>query len=118
MMGGRVLRRDASVDVVSRAVPGGSMAARILMLLGERYPITVPEVALALGAREDVVRREVRKLVAQRLVLVQEVGGKTYVALTGEGITYLGLPSKDAQRLRERRLPSAPPRDEHDPAFL
>lgn len=94
------------------------MGARILLVLGERYPITLPEVALALGAREDVVKREVAKLRVQGLVLVQEVGGKAYVTLTGGGITYLGLPAKEAQRLRERRLPGAAPRDEHDPAFL
>jgi DNA-binding transcriptional ArsR family regulator len=98
-------------------VPGGSMGARILLLLGERYPITVPEVALALRAREDVVRREVRKLQMGGMVSVEQLGEKEYVALTGEGITYLGLPAKEAQRLRERRLPPAKPRDEHDPAF-
>lgn len=102
---------------MTRAVAGGSMAARILMLLGERHPVTVPQVALALGAREDVVRREVQKLRLQRLVVVERLDRTEYVALTGEGITYLGLPPKEAQRLRERRLPPAPPRDEHDPAF-
>lgn len=93
------------------------MGARILMLLGERYPIALPEVALALRGREDVVRREARRLQMQGLVTLEDVGGKTYVALTGNGITYLGLPPKDAQRLRERRLPPARPRDDDDPAF-
>lgn len=103
---------------MSRHVAGGSMGARILMLLGERYPITVPQVAAALGAREDVVKREVLRLRSGGMVVTEVVGGETYVALTGEGITYLGLPAKEAQRLRERRLPPPKPRDESDPAFL
>lgn len=93
-------------------------AARILLLLGERYPATVRDVVLALGIREDTVRRELAKLSTAGLVVTEDLDGVTYATLTGAGITYLGLSSKDAKRLRERRLPPPPPRDEHDPAFL
>ncbi len=98
-------------------IDGNSLTARVLMLLGERYPITLPEVAIALHARETTVAHEIKRLVARGLVITETVGGRTYVTLTGGGITLLGLPAKESARLRERRLPPAPPRDEHDPAF-
>lgn len=98
-------------------VAGGSLAARILMLLGERHPVTLKQVALALQTRPDTVEREAKRLVAKGLVVLEPLGADTYVALSGEGITYLGLPAKEAERLRSRKLPAAPPRDEHDPAF-
>lgn len=93
------------------------MGARILMLLGERYPVTLAQVALALGLRPDAAKRECARLAAQGLVVQERLGEETYVALTGEGITFLGLPAKEAERLRARRLPPAKPKDEHDPAF-
>jgi len=98
-------------------VAGGSLAARILVLLGERYPVTLKQVALALQTREDTVEREAKRLVAKGLVVLEPLGSETYAALSGEGVTYLGLPAKEAERLRARKLPPAPPRDEHDPAF-
>lgn len=103
---------------MSRAVAGGSVPSRILLLLGERHPVTIEQVRLALRLRPDVVERECRKLAAQGLVVLEPLGEETYVALTGAGITHLGLPPKDVERLRARRLPAAKPRDEHDPAFL
>jgi predicted ArsR family transcriptional regulator len=98
-------------------VKGGSLAARILMLLGERYPITLRQVALALQTRPDQVEREAKRLLTQGLVVTEKLGDETYVALSGAGITYLGLPAKDAERLRNRRPAPAKPRDESDPAF-
>jgi DNA-binding transcriptional ArsR family regulator len=99
-------------------VQGSGLGARILLVLGERYPITVKDVALALGAREDTVRRELARLGTAGLVVQEDLDGVTYVTLTGAGITYLGLSPKDAARLRARKLPPARPRDEDDPAFL
>lgn len=105
-------------SVVARSVPGGSMAGRLLMVLVERYPVTLRQVALALGARQDVVEREARRLAAQGLVVLEPLGDETYATLSGEGVTLLGLPAKEAERLRARRPPPARPRDEQDPAFL
>jgi hypothetical protein len=51
------------------------------------------------------------------LVVLEDLDGATYAALSGEGITYVGLSAKDADRLRSRRPPPPAPRDEHDPAF-
>ncbi len=93
------------------------MGARILLLLGERYPIHLRDVALALGARPDVIAREARKLQALSLVTLEPLGDETFITLTGSGITYLGLSPKDAARLRARKLPPSQPRDDHDPAF-
>jgi DNA-binding transcriptional ArsR family regulator len=103
---------------VAKKVDGSSLGGRVLLLLGERYPITMKEVALALGTREDSVRREVAKLASAGLVLTEDLDDKTYVTLTGAGITYVGLSPKDVARLRARKLPAAKPRDENDPAFL
>ena len=103
---------------MARSVPGGSMAARLLMVLAERHPVTLAQVALALGARRDVVEREARKLATRGLVVLEPLGEETYATLSGEGISFLGLPAKEAERLRARRLPPPPPRDDHDPAFL
>ena len=80
--------------------------------------MTLAQVALALGTRRDVVEREARRLAAQGLVVLEPLGEETYATLSGEGISFLGLPAKEAERLRSRRLPPAKPRDEHDPAFL
>lgn len=103
---------------MARSIPGGGLAARLLLVLAERYPVTLAQVALALGARRDVVEREARKLAAQGLVVLEPLGDEVYATLSGEGVSFLGLPAKEADRLRARRLPPAPPRDEHDPAFL
>lgn len=103
---------------MARSIPGGSLAARLLLVLAERYPVTLAQAALALGARRDVVEREARKLAAQGVVVLEPLGDETYATLSGEGISLLGLPAKDAERLRARRPPAANPRDEHDPAFL
>jgi predicted ArsR family transcriptional regulator len=103
---------------VSRRISGDSLGARVLLLLGERYPCTVRDVLLALGVREDTVRRELGKLATAGLVVVEELDATTYATLTGAGITYVGLSAKDAARLRGRKLPPARPRDDHDPAFL
>lgn len=112
------MRPDHARDAVVKSVPGGSLAARFLMVLVERYPVTLAQVALALGVRRDVVEREARKLAAQGIVLLEPLGDETYATLSGEGVTMLGLPAKEAERLRARRPPPARPRDEHDPAFL
>lgn len=103
---------------MSRAIPGGSVAARLLMLLGERHPLTLHQARLALGLRPDVVEREARRLAAQGLVVLEPLGDETYVALSGEGWTWLGLPAKEVERLKARRLPPPRPRDPDDPAFL
>lgn len=103
--------------LVGRAVAGGSVGARILLLLGERYPATLRDVALALGMREDTVRRELAKLATAGLVVTEDLDGVTYAALTGAGVTYVGLGAKDAGRLKARKLPPPRPRDEDDPAF-
>ena len=100
-----------------RPIPGDSVPGRILFLLTERHPITLKQVALALGLREDVVRREARKLASQKLVTLEPLGDETYVALTGEGFTFMGLPAKDVENMRARRPPPPKPRDDHDPAF-
>lgn len=99
-------------------VVGGSAASRILLLLAERHPVTLAQVALALGLRRDVVERESRKLASQGLVVLEPLGEDVYVALSGAGATHVGLSSADLARLRARRPPPAPPRDPHDPAFL
>ena len=104
--------------VVARTVPGGSVGARILLLLGERYPATVRDVALGLGMREDTVRRELAKLATAGLVVTEDLDGVTYATLTGAGVTYLGLSAKDSKRLRDRKPPPPRPRDDADPAFL
>lgn len=100
---------------VARQVTG--VPARILALLVERWPITLAQVALALGMRRDVVEREARKLAAQRLVVLEPLGDDVYVALAGEGVTLLGISGKDADRLRARKAAPARPRDDADPAF-
>lgn len=102
---------------VARQVAGGSAASRILLLLAERYPVTLAQVALALGLRRDVVERECRKLVAQRLVVIEKLGDESFVALSGEGAVHVGLPAADVERLRARRPAPPKPRDPHDPAF-
>jgi DNA-binding transcriptional ArsR family regulator len=102
---------------VGRPVAGGSIGARILLLLGERYPCTVRDLVLALRVREDTVRRELGKLGAAGLVVQEDLDGTTYATLTGAGITYLGLSPKDAARLRARKPPPPKARDENDPAF-
>ncbi|MHB8604617.1 MAG: hypothetical protein ACYDCK_05125 [Thermoplasmatota archaeon] len=79
---------------------GGGFGDRILRLLAERYPIHEDEVALALGARPDAVRFEVKRLAARGLVVVEDVGGKRWVALSGHGA-----------------LPRPPARADDDPAF-
>gem|GEM_PF-6703897 len=99
------------------AVKGNSLGARILLLLGERYPITLRQVALALQTRPDAVERETKRLLAQGLVVTERLGEETYVALSGAGVTYLGLPAKEAERLKGRKPAPAKPRDEGDPAF-
>jgi predicted ArsR family transcriptional regulator len=98
-------------------VKGGSLASRILLFLGERWPITTRQVALALATRQDQVERETKRLVAQGLVVAERLGEETYVALSGAGATHVGLPAKEVARLRERRPAPAKPRDEQDPAF-
>lgn len=103
---------------MGKAVKGDSVSARILLLLGERYPITRREVAIALGVREDSIQRELAKLSAAGLVLQEDLDGVTYVTLTGAGVTYVGLSPKDVGRLRSRRPPPPKPRDDNDPAFL
>lgn len=103
---------------MARTVPGGSVGARILLLLGERYPATVQDVSLALGLREDTVRRELAKLSTAGLVVTEDLDGVTYATLTGAGVTYLGLSPRDAKRLKARKPPPPKPRDEGDPAFL
>lgn len=98
-------------------VKGGSLASRILLLLGERWPITTKQVALALATRQDQVERETRRLAAQGLVVMEQLGDSTYVALSGAGATHVGLPAKEIAKLRERRPAPPRPRDDHDPAF-
>lgn len=93
------------------------MGGRILVLLGERHPVTLRQVALTLGVRADVVEREARRLAAQGLVVLEPLGGETYVALSGAGASLSGLSAKERQRLAARRPPPPEPRDEHDPAF-
>lgn len=102
---------------MTRAIPGDSVPGRILLLLSERYPITLAQVALALGLRGDVVKREARKLGAQGLVTLEPLGDEVFVALTGQGFQFLGLSSKDREKLRARRPPPPKPRDDADPAF-
>lgn len=103
---------------MARQVSGGSAASRILLILAERYPVTVAQVALALGMRRDVVGRECKKLAAQGLVVIERLGEESYVALSGEGAVHVGLPAADVERLRARRPAPPKPRDPHDPAFL
>lgn len=103
--------------LVARTVPGGGVGARILLLLGERYPATVRDVALGLGMREDTVRRELAKLATAGLVVTEDLDGVTYATLTGAGVTYLGLSAKDSKRLKDRKPPPPRPRDDADPAF-
>lgn len=93
-------------------------AARILALLAERHPITLAQVALALRLRQDVVDREARRMAAQGLVVLEPLGKDVYVALSGAGVSLLGLPPKEAERLRARKPGPAKPRDEDDPAFM
>lgn len=102
---------------MTKSVPRDSVASRILLLLGERYPVTLKEVALGLGLRESATRLELKKLQAQGLVILEDLDGNVFVALSGEGFTYLGLSAKDAARLKARRAPAAKPRDDSDPAF-
>lgn len=110
------MRKASSSRCVARQL--GGTGARIMALLVERWPITLRQVALALSARPDVVEREARRLAAQGLVVLEPLGEETYVALSGAGVTLLGLPPKEAERLRARRPAPPPPRDERDPAFL
>lgn len=110
-------RRGKRASAMARQVGGDTIGGRILLLCGERYPLTLAQVALALGLRRDVVQREARKLRAQGLVTLEPLGGDVFIALTGEGITFVGLSAADAERLRARRPPPPSARDEHDPAF-
>ncbi|HEX2021230.1 MAG TPA: hypothetical protein VHH36_00840, partial [Candidatus Thermoplasmatota archaeon] len=102
---------------MGKSVDASSAAGRLLLLLVERYPVTLRQAALALGMRQDVVEREARRLAARGLVALEPLGEETYAALTGEGVTLLGLPAKERERLRARRPRPPPPRDESDPAF-
>lgn len=99
-------------------VAGSSLGARILVVLQERHPVTLRQVALALATREDAVAREAKRLATRGLVVLEPLGDEVYVALSGAGVTLLGLPAREAERLRARRPGPPPPRDEHDPAFL
>jgi len=92
-------------------------AARLLALLVERWPLTLRQAALALQMRRDVVARDARRLATQGLVVLEPLGGETYIALSGEGVTLLGLPPKEAEKLRGRKPTPAKPRDDTDPAF-
>ena len=56
---------------------------------------------MALHVREDVVRREATRLASEGIVVIEEVGGRTFVALSGVS----------------RRAAKAKPADEDDPAF-
>lgn len=100
-------------------VRGGSVQDRILRVLAERYPVTVAEVALALGMRSDRVRLEVKRLQARGLVVVESPGGEEFVALSGAGVRLVGLSPSDAAALRKQgKLPPAKPRPDDDPAFM
>ena len=103
---------------MTRAIPGDSVPGRILLLLSERYPVTLRQIAVALGVRSDVVQREAKRLAAQGLVTLEPLGDDVFAALTGQGFTLLGLPAKEREKMRDRKLPPPKPRDEHDPAFL
>ena len=92
-------------------------AARLLALLVERWPITLRQAALALQLRRDVVERDAKRLAARRLVVLEPLGEDMYVALSGEGVTLLGLPPKEADRIRARKPAPGTPRDDSDPAF-
>lgn len=100
---------------MAREVKG--VPARILALLVERWPVTLRQVALALRLRPEAVALEAKRMASQGLVALEPLGEETYVALTGEGVQLLGLPPKEAQRLRDRRPLPPSPRDEQDPAF-
>ena len=91
--------------------------ARILALLVERWPVTLAQVALALRLRPDVVEREAKRLASQGHVVLEPLGGETYVALSGAGASLMGLSKEDRERLAARRPAPARPRDDHDPAF-
>ncbi|HUR68643.1 MAG TPA: hypothetical protein VM370_05300 [Candidatus Thermoplasmatota archaeon] len=95
----------------------GGTSARILALLVERWPVTVKQVGAALRLRPAELEREMKRLAAQGLVRLEPLGEETYVALAASGITLLGLPPKEAEKLRDRKPAPARPRDEHDPAF-
>lgn len=100
---------------MAREVKG--VQARILALLVERWPVTAAQVSLALRLRPDAVDLELRRLSTHGLVVLEPLGDDVYVALSGEGVKLLGLPPKEAERLRARRAAPTPARDEHDPAF-
>jgi hypothetical protein len=100
---------------MTREVKG--VQARMLALLVERWPVTLGQVALALHLRPDAVELDARRLAARGLVVLEPLGMDVYVALTGEGVKLLGLPPKEAERLRDRKPTPPRPRDEHDPAF-
>ncbi len=99
-------------------VKAGGVQDRILRLLGERYPVTEAEIAIMLSLRPDVVRLEVKRLAARGLVVVEALGAKRFVALSGAGFRVIGLaPSEAAERRKSAKLPPPPPRPEDDPAF-
>jgi hypothetical protein len=100
-----------------KSVAGGSVASRILLLLAERWPITLRQVAVALRLRADVVEREAKKLASQKLVVLEPLGDETYAALSGAGAVHVGMPAKEIERMRARRPAPAKPRDDADPAF-
>lgn len=103
---------------MAREVKGGSVAERILRVLVERYPCKASELEVMLHLRPGEVALELRRLKAQGLVTLEPLGDETYVALTGEGVTFLGGSAREAAAQRKRtRLPPTRPRDEDDPAF-
>lgn len=114
-MGNKGFAQRVSSFAVARQVTG--TAARLLALAVERWPLTLRQAALALQLRRDVVERDAKRLATQRLVVLEPLGEDIYVALSGEGVTLLGLPPKEAERLRGRKAAPTNSRDETDPAF-
>ncbi|MHB8584791.1 MAG: hypothetical protein ACYDDF_03000 [Thermoplasmatota archaeon] len=74
--------------------------------------------AFGLGLRPAAVDLEILRLRAQRLVTVEELSGKTWVALTGEAFRSMGSSPRTRAHDRERAQASRPRQaDPDDPAF-
>lgn len=71
-------------------IPSGTMEEKIIKILQEKYPITVEQLKNELKVSKAIIERELRKLEARGILLLEPLPDRTFIRLLRNDFRFIG----------------------------
>ncbi len=71
-------------------IPSGTMEEKIIKIVQEKYPITVEQLKNELKVSKAIIERELRKLEARGILLLEPLPDRTFIRLLRNDFRFIG----------------------------